>query len=171
MHNPNLSLTYLFIHGGCDAVLRQLDESSYSCNITQHQKYQGARSDGGANGGICWSNIGERFLKTRFCCLLFALTGVALLLSLTQQLEVFVPDAQLFPAGEPHRKLLQNQQTLKPTQKREIRVGNASETSARTRDCNSPVHDAINLNLQSKKRQLQVLTLNCWGEKLLLRQF
>lgn len=42
-----------------------------------------------------------------------ALTGVAVVLFVALQLEVFVPHTQLLTAGDPHTQTLQHQQTLR----------------------------------------------------------
>lgn len=50
----------------------------------------------------------------------FLLTSVAVVLSVTLQLKVFVPHTQFLPTGDPHTQPLQHQQTLRETQ--EIRT-------------------------------------------------
>lgn len=98
-----LSLTDLFIHCSCQAVLGQLYQSSYSCKK--------AKTATTTLISVC-ANSGVD-PRTLYCDSVSLLTGVAVVLSVTLQLEVFVPHAQFFPAGDPDAEPLQHQQTLR----------------------------------------------------------
>lgn len=52
-----------------------------------------------------------------------SLTVVAVILSVTLQLEVFAPHAQFLPAGEPHAEALQHQQTLRDGDRHRLIIG------------------------------------------------
>lgn len=76
-----------------------------TCKINSHH----CTSKQNIKGNLCWCNNAP----TAFLSSLSFLTCVAVLLSVTQQLEVLVPDTQLLPAGDPHGQSLQHKQTLR----------------------------------------------------------
>lgn len=63
----------------------------------------------------CVQTAERRLIGGRVYC--DSLTVVAVIPLVTLQLKVFLPHAQLLPAGEPHAQALQHQQTLKDARK------------------------------------------------------